>query len=356
MIKTVSCTQTALNFNADKPENREQPADDKSRILPNTARTRIRQSSQKIENAFVYYPVRGLQGNVNSDFYEFLTMGIVPYVLGSATFMFIFNTANKYLNLFEKEKASVYGKKMALGVILYGIMKNISKKPVTALVRHATGVDTEMPYQHIVYSLPTEAGISADVDIKHQHRKVYDSKEFFRKDLLDKSYFDKVANKLGLGNNLNDSVSEVAPIIQNIVSTTNTAKSLSSYCWAGVGVGLAVQDCWKDFFNAISNRSRFFKDKDSGFLKNTFGRVKNICKNTWQITSSFIKLFFKSFGQMWQGKQGSRGFAKNSGKMFISLALLLTSYLTLNTIVRAKKMAKNSNKDTIDRTKESTVI
>jgi hypothetical protein len=235
-------------------------------------------------------------------------------------------------------------------------MKRISQSFVTKPVKAATGVDTEMPYEYIVYALPTEAGANADIDVKYQHRKIFDSKEFYRKDLLKKDYFDSVAAKLGLGTNLNDSESEVSPIIQNIVSTTTTAKRLSSYGWAAVGVGLAVQDCWKDFFNAVSNRQKFVKNNDAGFLKNLSGRLVNTGKNTLKISASFIKTFFKSIGQMWKGKENYGGFMKHSGKLLILLAALATTVLTSNVIARAKTMAKNNNKETIDRTKDTTVI
>lgn len=355
MLQSAANLKYGTSFTAKTQDTKEQAVEG-SRILPNTARTRIRQNAQKIENAFVYYPVRGLKGDVNSNFYEFLTMGIVPYLTGSAAFMLVFNAANKHLNLFEKEKASVYGKKMALGVVLYGLLKNLSKDFVTKPVKHATGVDTEMPYQNIVYALPTEAGADANIDIQYQQRKVYDSKEFFRKDLLSKSYFDKVAERLGLGTDLNDSESEVTPIIQNIVATTTTAKSLSSYCWAAVGVCMAVQDCWKDFFNSISNRTRFIKDCNNGVIKNMTERFKNFGKNTWNMSKSFIKSFFKSFGELWAGKEGYTGFKKHYGKAIISTAVLATTILTSNVIIRARKMAADSNEKTIDKSKDITVI
>ncbi len=355
MLKTLCNTPKQIVYTAKKP-NEEEHVNDKSHVLVNNAQTRIRQNTQKVTSAFVDYPIRGLKGDVNSDFYEFLTMGIVPYILGSAAFMFVFNTANKYLNLFEKEKASVYGKKMALGVILYGLFKSISKNLVTKPVKHSTGIDTELPYENILYTLPKAAGAEANIDIKYQQRKVYDSKEFFRKDLLPKEYFDKVAKKLGLGDNINDSVSEVTPIIQNIVATTNTAKSLVSYSWASIGVGLAVQDSWKDLFNTISNRKKFTPDRNAGFFKNRLNKLKNTSNNILSISSSAIHSLFKSIAQMWRGKAGSSGFAKHAGKWLICLSSLLTFVLTDNVIVRAKHMAKNNNKNTIDKTKESTVI
>jgi len=355
MLKSVTYSKNEISYMANQTETQKQ-SDEKSRILPNNARTRLRQNSQKVSSALIDYPLKGLKGDVNSNFYEFLAMGIIPYLAGSATLMFVFNAANKHLNLFPKDKAASYGRKMGLGVVLYGLMKGFSKHLVTKPVKHATGVDVEMPYENVTYTLPTGTGENANIEILHQQRKVFDSKEFFRKDLLNKEYYDKVTKRLGMGENLNDPVSETTPVIQNIVATTNTAKSISSYCWAAVGVGMAIQNSWNDFFGSFTNRKRFIPNKDAGFIKNLGGRILNTCKNTLKITGALIGSFFKSFGQMWKGNAGSSGLSKHAGKLLIMLASIATAGLTLNTIIRAKTMAKNNNKETIDRTKKTIVM
>ena len=352
MIDSIKLAKYETSFRSEKPEKK---AEDETRILPNTVNTRVKQGFQQTSSAFLDYPVKGLKGDINSNFYEFLTMGIVPYLAGSAMFMLVFNVVNKHLDLFSKEKAGNIGKKMALGVVLYGLFKEASKNLVTKPVKAATGVDTEMPYENIVYPLPKEAGEAANIEVQHQQRKVFDSKEFFRKDLLDRAYFDKVAKKLGLGDNLNDSITETTPIIQNIVATTSTAKSLASYCWAGVGVALAVQDSWTDFFTKFANRTKFVKNNNAGFMENAKNRVTLFGKNTWELTKSFFSSFGKAFTQLWKGKEGS-GYMKHAGKAFISTAALLTTILTANTIIRAKNLAKNKNKETINKNQESTVI
>ena len=135
-------------------------------------------------------------------------MGTIPYLLGSAMFMIVFNALNlgKHLGAKDAKAASRLGGKMALGVVFYGLLKNISKNLVIKPIKMATGVDIDMPYQNKVYNLPKGAGDNSEMSIVWQQRKVYDSKEFFRKDLLDREYFDKVAKKLGLGDDLNDSI------------------------------------------------------------------------------------------------------------------------------------------------------
>ncbi len=342
MIKVLAPIQNQINFkeNSSKDDKKK----DETRLLPSTPATRIRQATQKTMSAFIDYPAKGLKGDVNANFYEFLTMGIVPYILGSAIFMAVFGLLNKT------------GKKLSLGVLLCAAFKTLSKDLVTIPVKAFTGVDTEMPYQNKVSNLPKYAGDQAVVDVRFQQRKVFDSVEFFRKDLLEKEHFDRIALRLGMDENLKDSESATTPIIQNVVATTNTAKSISSGCWAAVGVGLAVQDVWLDFFDSIKNRKRFVARGKQGALNKFGSKMKNFGENTLTLSKEFCKSFFYSWKQLWNGNPAHNKFRKHSGKALISLSALTTLALTANTIIKAHKMAKNRNLKTIDINKESTVI
>ena len=84
-----------------------------SRILLNTLSTRTSQTTQKVMSAFLDYPIKGLKGDINTNFYEFLTMGIIPSLLGSLMFMLTFNVLNigKYLGERDSVKAGNLGKK-----------------------------------------------------------------------------------------------------------------------------------------------------------------------------------------------------------------------------------------------------
>ena len=159
-----------------------------------------------------------------------------------------------------------------------------------------------------------------------------------------------------MGENLNDSVTETSPIIQNIVASSNLAKSLSSYCWAGVGVALATQDAWLDFFGSFKNKNIYKSKANEGFVSKVIGKTKNLIKNTSKISLSFIDSFAKSCSQLWKGNPSKEGFAKNAGKYFILTSAAITAFLTANTIIRAKQLATSSNKNTIDKNKESVEI
>lgn len=359
MIKSLSLADNNVKFGA-KPETEKNKAEMESRILPNTLKTRMRQKYQKTTNAFLQYPIKGLKGDVNSDFYEFLSMGIIPYLIGSGMFMGLFNLVNKHLMPNSSVAAGINGKKMGLGVVLYGLFKTLSPDLVTRPVYWGTGVDIELPVEHVYYPLPKEPGEAARIIPQVQQRKVYDSREFFRKDLIQKdigvSYYDNVAKKLGLGEDLNDSVTETTPIIQNIISTTKTAKSLSSYAWAGLAVGLATQDCWEDFFTSISNRRRHISKPGEGFGTKMAARMKNFGTNTAEISKTFVKSFGKSFKSLWTGRPKDSGFMKHAGKAWMLFTAALTVGTTANAIYKAKHMGKLANKNIIDKSKESTVI
>jgi len=357
MIKEVRLSENKINFK-ENPVTKKADKGDESVILPNTLNTRIWQKYDKTLNAMTEYPAKGLKGDVNSDFYEFLSMGIVPYLIGSGMFMAMFNLLHKHLT----PKASLTGKKMGLGVVLYGIGKTLSNDLVTRPVAISTGVDIELPYRNIYCTLPTKPGAEADIDHKHQQRKVYDSIEFFRKDLIQKdpaygkAYYDKIAHKLGLGDNNNDSVTEVTPIIQSIVASTKTAKSLSSYAWAGLGVCVAAQNCWQDFFKAVSDRNKYIAKPNEGFFSKVGGKLVNTLKNAISLSKTFGKTFFKACKTLWTGEDIKGNIRKHAGKAGILLTAALTIGTTWNVIHRAKQMGKLANKDLIDKNQESTVM
>lgn len=86
--------------------------------MKNNPATRTLIAIDKLTNAATLYPAKGLKGNKNANFYEFLTMGTVPYLIGSGMLMGVFNAANKYFAPFAKTKASALGKKNGSGCIV----------------------------------------------------------------------------------------------------------------------------------------------------------------------------------------------------------------------------------------------
>ena len=317
----------------------------KDTLLKNDFSTRTRIGLDKFTKAFTVYPARGLKGSINSNFYEFLTMGTVPYVIGSVMLMSIFNSANKHFAAFAQSKASKLGNKMAMGVILYGLFKEISKSFTNIPVKLATGIDTELPYAKVNYLLQENPDSTADLTSIEYH-KVGESVDFPRWDQLYGDpkkgeavnfRYDKIAKKNGLGDNLNDSDQEVKPIYKEVLVKSKLAKSFSSFMWAATGVALAFQKPWENYFRVAT--LKFWKGKEFMHSLRVFGEsflesAKELYKGS---TESFSKL------------------ERHSGKMMIGSALLVTVLGVLNTLHITHKPQKNNADKFIDKNKESVV-
>ena len=313
-------------------------------LLENNFSTKMMIWWDKFTNATTMYPARGLKGSKNSNFYEFLTMSMIPNLTGSLMFMAVFNSANKFFSPPEKMTASKFGSKMALGVIFYALAKNISKSFVTKPVKWATGVDTEEPYAELKFKLPESKN---DTDITSlEYHKVLESLEFPRWEVkygdTEKGeprniWFDKIAKKIGLGTNLNDSDQDVKPRVKEIAVKTNLAKTFSSYLWAAAGVALALQKPWDEFFK-VATWKVWKKDQ---FLKT-------------------IKTFFRSLGnsalEMFKGPADAKGiFAKHCGKSVIGLAAFSTLAGLANVLISRDKPSKLDSADVLEKNRKYVV-
>ena len=213
--------------------------------------TKIKIGADRLTNALTTYPAKGFKGSINSNFYEFLTMGTVPYLVGSATLMAVFNLAGKFFDPKSKVASSKIGKKMALGVLFYGIAKSLSKKLIETPVKMRYGVDVNLPYRKVINEIPD--GTNQDDLVSYEYHKAFESVDFPRFDLLytkglgqnPNSYYDKIAKKMGMGDNLVDSDQKVKQKIRELVTKTRTFTTLSSYLWAGSAVGIAMQPVWE---------------------------------------------------------------------------------------------------------------
>lgn len=336
MILPVNNIDRKTNFTSGNSEKKKLPYD-KDTLLKNNFITRTRIGYEKFTNALTLYAAKGLKGDRNANFYEFLTMGTVPYIVGSLMLMSVFNSANKHFAPFARTKAGAIGRKMALGVLFYGILKSFTKSFVTQPVKWLTGVDTEVPYAKVNYELPDDV---YDTDIMSiEYHKAYESKEFPRWDLFYKSeahgetrneYFDKVAKKIGLGDNLKDSDQEVKPLIKEIAVKTDMAKTLSSYLWAAAGVAYAFQSPWENYFNVAT--LKFWKGEK--FLHS-------------------LKIFkdsaIESAKELIHGPKGAKGFAKHAGKAMIAVAALSSLAGIVNAVSSTNKPSKLDAGDVIQK-------
>lgn len=312
--------------------------------IDNTLRNRFGITWVKLDNLFSSYFTRGLKGSKNSNFYEFLTMGIFPYLTGSAMLMAVFNSANKHFAQHKESAiASKLGNKMALGVLFYGLGKTLSKSLVTAPVKWFTGVDTEQPYVKLSYKLPESKEHSPAPSL--EFHKVYESLEFPYWDLnygdeskgeVRNGYYDKVAKKLGLGANLNDSDQDAKPRIKEIAVKTNLAKTFSSYLWAATAVGVALQKPWEEYF------------KDAT-LK--FWQPKNFLRSMGTFCDSFVD----SVKDFVKGSKDAKGLAKYGGVALLGTAAASTLVGVINVLSSSNRPSKLDASDVIEKDRKYVV-
>ena len=146
--------------------------------------------------------------------------------------------------------------------------------------------------------------------------------------------YDRIAKKLGMGENLNDSDQEVKPRIKEIIVKENLAKTMSSYLWAATGVAFAFQKPWEDFFKVMT--FKFWKGKEFGQSLKSFGRN-----------------FVKSAKALYKGE--GHGVTKHAGKALIGVSVLSSVLGVINTLSSSHKPSKVGTADVINKNEKYVV-
>ena len=339
--------QTAQVNSANIPKNAYYASDEahkklsstSDKIIKKTPITGARIVADKLVNSLFIYAPKGMAGSRNSNFYEFLSMGLIPNITGSAMLIAIFNLANKHYNTQDRFFASMSGRKMAYGVIFYAISKWLGSKLINKGVQLKTGVDLEMPYKKVVTELPDYPG---DKDLTRiEYHRVFESSDFPRFDLINKMgeqkgnrnlWWDKIAKRMGFKEPLNSPEQTVQEKVREVNVKASSAKSISSFFWAVLGVALAAQEPFEKKISLPVNGTT--KEKISEFVKQFGTTVKN----------SFMDLYNGNNFKFTYG-------AKIVGRTIIFAALGSTIIGTLNAI-RGFKVAKNQPDTQIDIKKE----
>lgn len=308
-------------------------------IIKKTPITGARIVADKLVNSLFIYAPKGMQGSRNSNFYEFLSMGLIPNITGSAMLIALFNAANKSFNMPDRAFASISGRKMTYGVIFYAIGKWLGSKLINKGVQFKTGVDLEMPYKKVVTELPDYPG---DKDLTRiEYHRVFESADFPRFDLINKMgeqqgnrhlWWDKIARKMGFKRPLNSPEQLVQEKVKEVVVKSSAAKSISSFIWAALGVALAAQAPFEKKISMPISGTR--KEKVLGLGRQFASTLKN----------SFVDLYN---GNNLKFTYGS----KIVGRTIIFGALAST-ILGVYNATRGFKVAQNQRDTQIDIKKE----
>lgn len=223
-------------------------------IIKKRPTTGARIFADKLANDVFSYAPKGMQGSKNSNFYEFLSLGLIPNLVGSATLILLSNA----LHYGGKDDffAGMNGRKMAGGVLMYAAGKWLGNKVINKGVKATTGIDLEMPYKKVVHELPEYKGDKNTTSV--EFHKVFESVDFPRWDLINKQgeengnrfeYYDNLAHKMGYSKELNAPDQVVQPKIREVLVKSSAAKSVSTYIWAALGCAIASQESFGTFMN-----------------------------------------------------------------------------------------------------------
>lgn len=326
-------TSNKISYYEPSAPLKEKMAKSHDHLLPGNVFYKTKANLHKMGQAFTTYPSKGLKGDQNASFYEFLAMGTIPYVVGSATMIAVFNKATNKFSPESQKEATKIGKKLGIGVVFYILAKELAKKMVDLPVETSTGIDLSQPYKKFVHELPPNGYEKGKTRI--EYHKAFESVDFPRWDLFsaegDKvgnknAWFDKIAKRNGFGE-LHASDQEMKPRIKELAIKAQTWKTILSYTLAATAVGLAAQTPWEELGVNKSNKKQGFKT----------------------ILSDFADITKRSFKEMWTGGARKTKAAGAFGKVLLLGSAALAVIAPIATLSGFR--SKHEHKTTIDESK-----
>ncbi|MBR1618012.1 hypothetical protein IJ670_07670 [bacterium] len=238
-----------------KEEKRENFYKTESHLYKQRPLTGLQVGAHKFTNSLLTYFPKGFAGSKNSNFYEYLSMSMVPYVLGSITMALLYGANNKKYLSSQNKFASREFKAVTAGVIFYAIGKWLSPKLTNLAIKPSTGINLDEKYLNRTHELPElgqEEGMS-----RVEYPGVFDSVQFYRKDLRakdgelnhDSIYYhdDIVVKKAGYKGAKDASTNQLADEkIRSVKARTTALESFSKYVMAALGVAYGFQDSFRN--------------------------------------------------------------------------------------------------------------
>ena len=252
-----------------KDEKKEKFYKNESHIYKQGPLACVNTGAHKLYNDIVTYFPKGFKGSKNSDFYEFLSLGMVPYILGGAVMAGLYGICHRQISVENQEKALGVMKNAAAGVVLYAAGKAIAPKISHTILHATTGIPLDLKYINKVNELP-EPGQEKGL-VRKQYPGVYDSVQFYRSDLLSKDaemnhgnvYYhdDKVAKKAGFKDAHDASTNQIAGYkIRGVKARATALDNFTKYIPATTGVALGFQKAFSEMKSNPKTWGKTLKD------------------------------------------------------------------------------------------------
>ncbi len=325
-----------IGYYVSKEEQKQKFYKNESHIHKQGPLSGVKAGAHKFTNDFLTYFPKGFAGSKNSDFYEYLSLGMVPYVVGSAMLIALYGAARGKFNPTDAYAAGKGFRMMTAGVLGYGIGKWASPKLSRTLINASTDNDLDLKYIKKINELP-EPGQEKGL-VRIQYPGVYDSAEFFRKDLLAKdaelnhgnvyALDDKKAKKAGFKEKLNNPGQLINEKTRKLKIRATALENVSKYIVAATGVALGSQKAFEEM-----------KLNKNNSLKNITSNIRGIGKT-----------IVEAGKQLWQGTDRNI-VTRNYGKVLIGASAIATLLAWLIPTI-GFKTNPNTMKSKVDTNKE----
>lgn len=237
-----------------KREKDEQFCKDESHIYDQTPLADVQVAAHKLSNDVLTYFPKAFQGSKNSDFYEFLSLGLFPYITGGLTMIAAYCFGKKSFNNQDAHQAGMIAKNVAAGAGLYALGKYLSPKLSRTMIHASTTVNLDEYCLKKVNELPEKGQEKGEV--RPQYPKWLDSVDFAWFQLKKKQgemkhdnmyhYADKAVEKMGFKEKLNDSTQIADPAIRKLKTRATAMENITKYVVAATGVLIGWQQAFKD--------------------------------------------------------------------------------------------------------------
>jgi len=279
----------------------------KSKIMPKDPLTKLNVEFKKAAK-LPEYAYRGLKGDPDANFYEYLSLGKIPYFIGGPLLAAVFAFGATRTNPQARASAIKRAKQIAVGVAFYYTGVELAKKVIDIPVKLFRGVDLNQPYENVVdCRAVSKTGHSPK---KIEYHKVTESVDFTRWDLMtgDESknngkavneQFDKLAKKFGIDKNVQDSDTTLKGSIKKLIISSTAFKYMLAAPFVTLGVALAGQEAWGNIGNEIT------EDIKNIFAKSNLNIKKRASKAGKIIKGNLLTPMKESFKSLWRnGKLG----------------------------------------------------
>jgi len=338
-----------------------------ARIIDGKEMSKFGVEMQKIKKlpGYVY---KGLKGDPDANFYEYLSLSKIPYFIGGPMlalgFAFGITNHDKQAKAFAKARFH----HVLAGVILYYAAVELAKKAIDIPVKLFRGVDLNQPYEQIV---PCKASpLKGESPKKTEYHKVTESVDFTRWDLMtgDESKnngklinekFDKLARKFGIDERVQDSDTTLKTSIKKLITVSTACKYALSAPFVVLAIALAKQPNWGtiaeglgskfkvvfgDLFNSDNASFKLYRakaGKEKGLLKvknfNYDLRGKERANAAYSILKNHVaKPIAESFQSLW--KSSKRGKA----------LILVSAIAPILANLRILQLTSEKNKSFVD--------